>query len=103
MEQGWQNPSGLPTSSPGWEHVSVIPWKSTTKQRMVFRMIQIKGFPTSNGQSLVFGLHGLFSFNKPWQSRVEPVPPPIPPKKQHPLSSSTDEAFFHQPRLTTFI
>ena len=33
-----------------------IPWKSKNEQRMVFRMIHYKGFPTTNGQSLVFGL-----------------------------------------------
>ena len=36
--------------------VKTKPWKSKTKQRMVFRMIHRKGFPTTNGQSLVFGL-----------------------------------------------
>ena len=59
MEQGWQNPSGLLISSPGWEHASVS------------------------------------SFIKPWQSRRT-----FP---SSPLSSSTDESFFSQPRLTTFI
>ena len=34
------------------------PWKSKTKQRMVFRMIHIQDFPTTNGQSLV-GLDSL--------------------------------------------
>jgi len=33
-----------------------IPWMSKTKQKMVFRMIQIKDSLPTNGQSLVFGL-----------------------------------------------
>ena len=38
----------------------MLPWKSKTKQSMVFRILHvIKGFPTTNWQSLVFGLIGI--------------------------------------------
>ena len=63
------SPSPKITTGPARFFVSCKPWKSKTKQRMVFRMVHLciyiyVGFPTTYRQSLVFGLPGKIKDSK---------------------------------------